>query len=285
MNLMKLTGMNTVSSHANSMKLKMKWQEKQKKAEQPKTQSETMAAELKKLHEDNRKAQILTTIEGKMMAGKRLSKKELDYLKEHSPELYEKAVKIAAEREAYERAIKNAKSKEEVERIRQQVMQNFVAEAKAVMASNMPKAQKLEAMKFITMRMHAVLDQHHEFMETAEYHALPETDDDERVNTAMLEALLAQVDDPAIDEQDKDKPESPDIAVDETEKADGKQDGAKPPDARIDAEALEASVDATSPDEPGDAISNPVQYVSDLLSTLSDPLQEDTEKREIDLLA
>jgi hypothetical protein len=60
-------------------------------------------------------ARTVEAIRSKLKAGKKLSPAELDFLREHSPELYAKAVRVAQERDAYEASLRASKSKAEVE--------------------------------------------------------------------------------------------------------------------------------------------------------------------------
>ena len=49
----------------------------------------------------------------------------MDFLREHAPELYIKAVRVAMERDEYERALRRAKTREEVERLQHLQMANL----------------------------------------------------------------------------------------------------------------------------------------------------------------
>jgi hypothetical protein len=66
----------------------------------------------KEIDEDT-KANILKQISFKMMCGKRLSREEKEFLKQHSPEIYEKAIRIEKDREEYRKAWKSCKTREE----------------------------------------------------------------------------------------------------------------------------------------------------------------------------
>jgi hypothetical protein len=63
--------------------------------------------------DEETKANILKMITFKMMCGRRLNREEMDFLKNHSPENYEKAVRIEKDREEYRKALRSCKTKEE----------------------------------------------------------------------------------------------------------------------------------------------------------------------------
>jgi hypothetical protein len=71
-------------------------------------------------------ARTVEAIRTKLLAGKKLSSVELDYLREHAPELYEKAIRVAQDRDAYETSLRQSKSQEEVDRKQNQKMIQMV---------------------------------------------------------------------------------------------------------------------------------------------------------------
>jgi hypothetical protein len=150
------------------------------KTDEPLSEKERILNDLERMYEDQQRSAKLAAIDSKLITGKRLSKKEMSFLKEHAPFLYEKAAMAERERVEYEREIRNARSKEEVDKINQRKMQQFKVEARAVKSSNMPLADKKEAIKFIQMRMSAVMDSHMVFVQSKEYMALPDSEDDEK---------------------------------------------------------------------------------------------------------
>lgn len=64
---------------------------------------------------EERNSYELNRIKGKLYSGKKLTAKELIYLRDNAPELYLLAMKLKREREAFESKLRNAKSKEEVQ--------------------------------------------------------------------------------------------------------------------------------------------------------------------------
>ena len=60
-------------------------------------------------------ARTIEAIRTKLRTGKKLAAAELDFLREHAPELYKKAVRVAQERDAYEASLRASKSTAEVD--------------------------------------------------------------------------------------------------------------------------------------------------------------------------
>ena len=71
---------------------------------------------IEKMSDDDR-AKMDARIMAKLKAGKKLTKKEMDYLKKTNPIMYAHALRVQRLAEAIEEQIKHAKSKEEVDRI------------------------------------------------------------------------------------------------------------------------------------------------------------------------
>ena len=138
------------------------------------TQEQILIDDLMQMKNDNRRAMEISMIEGRLLAGRRLSREELDFLRENAPHLYDKAVKVERERREYERAMSNARSKEDVARIHKNKSMQFASEARTVMSSNMTQEARLSAMRFIQMRMMAVNNSHIEFIQSPEYQKLPD---------------------------------------------------------------------------------------------------------------
>jgi len=63
---------------------------------------------------------VVEALRTKLRAGKKLSQAEMDFLKEHAPELYAKAVRVARQREDYERSLRQSQSKREADQKQKQ---------------------------------------------------------------------------------------------------------------------------------------------------------------------
>ncbi len=98
-------------------------------------------------------------IRAKLESGKRLSAKEMQYLKKYNPVLYTHVVRIEIKRRSVEEQLKHARSKQEV--------QDIQCEAIATIRKNDPAKKYMVA---------AVCETIKAFKETEGYKRLPETD-------------------------------------------------------------------------------------------------------------
>ncbi|MEG2054465.1 MAG: hypothetical protein RR052_05925, partial [Oscillospiraceae bacterium] len=78
--------------------------------------------------DDGKKMQ---SIYQKLDCGKKLSHKEMEYLKEKNPELYEKVKRIQEEREEFEKKLSQCKTKEDVAMLQTQKSHEIALRAKS----------------------------------------------------------------------------------------------------------------------------------------------------------
>lgn len=97
----------------------------------------------------------------KLEAGKRLTPKEMQYLRKYNPVLYAYAVRVEAKRRMVEEKLKHAKSKREVQDIKDEAIYSI--------GKNDPAREYMIA---------AVRDAVKEFKETDEYKRLPEKEEE-----------------------------------------------------------------------------------------------------------
>jgi hypothetical protein len=169
-----ILGMGTVRSYLKNVTLNMKWQEK--KSEPLKVKDEDpRISELKQELEARRRGQTITSLRSKLLSGGSLTENELRYLKENSPEDYDKAVQVERERAQYKHELEKCRSKEDVKKLNERKLYHFSAEAKSI--SNTPDispAKKRELLEFLCMRMAAIMNEHSNFQKQAQYQQLPE---------------------------------------------------------------------------------------------------------------
>lgn len=109
--------------------------------------------------DEEAKSRLEKRIYAKLEAGKRLTEKELRFLKRYNPQLYATAKRVEAKRESVEERLEHAHSKEEVEEI--------LTEALCSVSEKDPARQMLTA---------AVQDTVEEFKKTKAYQRLPQTE-------------------------------------------------------------------------------------------------------------
>ena len=195
MNVMMVNSLNT---YTKNMKMQMKWHHKQTSGDYKadgKTALGTQpeASGLPGMKKKDASAEKMSQIRAKMMGGKRLSSSDLEYLKEHDPQLYQKARSIEMEREAYERELKQCKTKEEVQRVKTAHAAAAMAEVENVETNpNIPKGKKLEMMMEILQKTNAMGDTERKFIESGEYKRLPKEAELRKAEKDLEEAKKAE---------------------------------------------------------------------------------------------
>lgn len=243
MNVMMISSLNT---YTTNMKMQMKWQ--QKKASGDFTADGAMSMEDKLLKDafdsmddllgDSSKvssAQIRT----KLMSGKKLSSKEMDYLRENDPELYKKAKAIEMEREAYERELKQCKTKEEVQKVKMAHATAALAQVKNIESNpNIPEGQKLALMMEQLAKSNALGEVERKFVQSGEYKRLPSEEEKRQAEEDLKEAQEAER---GIEDKTDDTP----------------QEVAKDAAAEAEREAVEATEEAAKKDPAAEAPADP----------------------------
>jgi len=177
MSIMMVTSLHT---YTKNMDMKMKWQKKQTSgdytADGKTSLSSSVQDQLNSIRESHKdgSSQMAGQIELKLMSGKRLTAAEMDYLKEHDPQTYQKAKAIEMEREAYERELKNCKTKEEVERVKAAHAAAALDRVNDIKNNpNIPGGKKLELIKQEHAKASALDDTIRTFVKSGEYSKLP----------------------------------------------------------------------------------------------------------------
>lgn len=204
MSIMMVTSLNT---YTKNMEMKMKWQKKQSSNDYTADGSTTIKDSVQKQLEDiresqkNGSSQMAAQIELKMTSGKRLTAAEMEYLKEHDPQTYQKAKAIEMEREAYEQELKNCKTKEEVERVKAAHAAAALDRVNEVKNNpNIPGGKKLELIKQELFKSSVREDTMQNFVKSGEYKKLPTEAERLKAEKDMEEAKKAEL---GLDEESK----------------------------------------------------------------------------------
>ena len=189
---MNIAGAGRVADYIRTTQLEMKWQQRKANPFMPKSGEDSFIAQLQKQNAEAEKNARLTRIDNKMKTGEKLSSSDMEYLRKHSPTMYEKAVKIAREREEYRKALENCKTKEEAHQLNMSRMGQLLSEAKAVANNpNIPEDKKLELMEEIAGRAMAMSSEFAEFIVKEKYASLPSEQELEEENAAEATAEAA----------------------------------------------------------------------------------------------
>ncbi len=159
----------TLYSSMKNDELKAKFmQRKQNLVEQnngEKTARELQILQISQDMVDIREGNVISALDTKLRAGGELSDKELEYLKEKNPELYQKAMEIKREREAYKKELERCKTKEDVEELYARKMQSFTFEVKAIRNNpNITDSKKRELMEQMIRRVAGIMNEHVKFI-------------------------------------------------------------------------------------------------------------------------
>lgn len=239
MSIMMVTSLNT---YTKGMEMKMKWQKKQAEGDYApdgsKSADSTFQEKLDEIRypKENRSSQMEADIELKLNAGKRLTAEEMQYLKEHNPETYQKAKNIEREREAYEKELASCKTKEEVEQVKAAHAAVAVDRVNAIKNNpHISSGKKLELIKMEHFKAAALDDAMHIFTKSPDYKKLPTEAERQKAEKDMEEAREAEL---GIDEESRKKKAQEEKEAEQkaaeykfdSEKPDGEKTGAEKTD-------------------------------------------------------
>ncbi len=111
-------------------------------------------------NEEDARQKMEAKIYAKLQSGKRLSQKEMNYLRQNNPKLYMQAVRVEQKRKELETRLENANSKEEVQKI---------------FSSAMGSVRKDDPAKQYVIA--AIEETVKEFKKSEQYKKLPETEE------------------------------------------------------------------------------------------------------------
>ncbi len=203
MNIAMMCSMNTCTQ---TMKLQMKWQQRKSsgdyltkgysgtKESQKDQELQDPQSRLLESMKPDESASMRQQISTKMMAGKRLSSAEMEYLKENDPQTYQKARTIEMEREAYERRLKQCRTKEEVQRVKFSQTASSLATVKNVESNpSIPKGQKLALIMQELHKFNAMSDTDRAYMQSKDYQSLPTEAEKRKAEEELEKAEKAEM--------------------------------------------------------------------------------------------
>ena len=203
MNIAMMCSMNTCTQ---TMKLQMKWQQRKSsgdyltkgysgtKESQKDQELQDPQSRLLESMKPDESASMRQQISTKMMAGKRLSSAEMEYLKENDPQTYQKARTIEMEREAYERRLKQCRTKEEVQRVKFSQAASSLAPVKNVESNpSIPKGQKLALIMQELHKFNAMSDTDRAYMQSKDYQSLPTEAEKRKAEEELEKAEKAEM--------------------------------------------------------------------------------------------
>lgn len=171
----------SLNAYTRNMEMQMKWQKKQdtsdftadgsmKITDDP---TRRQAEEIRKSREDG-SDQLAKQIDLKLNSGQKLTAEEMDYLRKHDPQAYQKVKSIEAEQKNYENELKKCKTKEEVERVKMAHTATSLSAVNSIMNNPViPEEKKFELVMQEHRKNQALQTTAQEFVESGEYAKLP----------------------------------------------------------------------------------------------------------------
>jgi hypothetical protein len=138
---------------------------------------------------DKRPDTRLSAIISKMNSGADLSPAEWSYLHDNYPEIYEKAMRQAAEKKAYEEQLKSCKTKEEA----RMVHMNQLGSIKSELEAGKPIEE-------VTTKMNMVTNVYNNFVVSEQYSKMAENEAEIERNKSEEEKDIAELEKPREDE-------------------------------------------------------------------------------------
>lgn len=222
----------SISSYTKNMEMQMKWQKKKSSGDFTADGATTIADSIEQQAEEIRKAnkdgsaKMTAQIELKLNSGQKLTSEEMEYLKEHDPQTYQRIKATEMEQKNYERELKRCKTKEEVQRVKMAhaaTSLNMVNEIKN--NPNIPESKKLELIWNEHRKNKALEESTQEFVESGKYAKLPTEAEKQKAEKDLEEAKKAEMgmEDPTKADKKKD-PEKSDDSKDISSEIPGEAD-------------------------------------------------------------
>ncbi len=171
----------SLNAYTRNMEMQMKWQKKRDTNDFTADGSMRLdndptrrqAEEIRKSREDG-SDQLAKQIDLKLNSGQKLTAEEMDYLRKHDPQAYQKVKSIEAEQKNYENELKKCKTKEEVERVKMAHTATSLSAVNSIMNNPViPEEKKFELVMQEHRKNQALQTTAQEFVESGEYAKLP----------------------------------------------------------------------------------------------------------------
>lgn len=189
----------SINTYTRNMEMQMKWQKRKETNDFTADGSTHMEAwrrqaeEIRKSNADG-SAKMANQIDLKLGSGQKLTAEEMEYLKKHDPQTYQRVKQIEAEQESYEKELKRCKTKDEVQRVR---MAHTASSLNAVNSIKnnpvIPEEKKLELIMQEHRKHMALEESTREFVESGKYAKLPTEEERLKAEKDLKEAEEAEL--------------------------------------------------------------------------------------------
>lgn len=227
----------SLNAYTRNMEMQMKWQKKQDNSDftadgnmkLDNDPTRRQAEEIRQSRADG-SDQLAKQIDLKLNSGQKLTAEEMDYLRKHDPQAYQRVKSIESEQKNYENELKKCKTKEEVERVKMAHTATSLSAVNSIMNNPViPEEKKFELVMQEHRKNQALQVSTQEFVESGEYAKLPTEAERLKAEKDLKEAKEKEL---GIDEP-SDKAEREEDPAEKTGQADpwasaGKPDGLVP---------------------------------------------------------
>ena len=171
----------SLNVYTRNMEMQMKWQKKQDSSDFTADGSMKLDNDLtRRQAEEIRQSradgsdQLSKQIDLKLNSGQKLTAEEMDYLRKHDPQTYQRVKSIESEQKNYEKELKKCKTKEEVERVKMAHTATSLSAVNSIMNNPViPEEKKFELVMHEHRKNQALQTTTQEFVESGEYEKLP----------------------------------------------------------------------------------------------------------------
>lgn len=196
----------SLNTYTKNMEMEMKWQKKKASGDFTADGATTIADSVKQQAEEIRRAnqdgstKMTAQIELKLNSGQKLTAEEMEYLRDHDPQTYQRVKATEAEQKHYEQELKRCKTKEEAQRIRMAHAATSLSTVNEIKNNpNIPESKKLELVWNEHRKNMALQQTTQEFIESGKYAKLPTEAEKQKAEKDLEEAKKAEqgIEDPA----------------------------------------------------------------------------------------
>ena len=186
----------SLNAYTRNMEMQMKWQKKQDNSDFTADGSMKLDNDLiRRQAEEIRMSradgsdQLSKQIDLKLNSGQKLTAEEMEYLRAHDPQTYQRVKSIETEQKNYEKELKKCKTKEEVELVKMTHTAASLGAVNSIMNNPViPEEKKFELVMQEHRKNQALQTTTQEFVESGEYAKLPTEAERQKAEKELQEA-------------------------------------------------------------------------------------------------
>ncbi len=167
------------------------------------------------LESEERRDKVMEGITDKIAAGGKLTSDEMEYVRRHNPEVYQRLKNEETEQKTYEKRLESAKTKEEAQQVKADRAAANLAVVNAVKNNpNIPEGAKLAIYAAINRKTKKEAELFAKFVKSGQYNDLPTEAEKREIERAIKEEQQLQVESDAPKGNERDSDEENSVASD-----------------------------------------------------------------------